>query len=703
MKTHPQPCNTSMPDKSCSACYLWRHNPHVRAAWGGDPAQCEPEPVPVKSKPVNVVKPLRLPLPIRKECPWQGAIVSYCTSCNKATSEANHVRQCNHPSEHAPDTCTRNNANSELQRCSDCTLYPSTTEDERRVTFDAGAVEAIQSAAANPPKRKRPRVLFASQNLDRTGAPILLMNLVTALRHFDAVVHSPFDGPLAKLYAEKGIEVRRDLNLTGVDLVVVNTIVPTNVVVEAELAGVPCVWMIHESDPILCGDIIRSRMIAAIDSPARVVFPCQSTADVYAQWRAAGVDIVPSIIPAVPKRDRAESRKRLGVSDEFVILTMGMDEPRKGHDDIREAIKGMAGVKFYPVAGVDDPFSYYAAADLYICSSRVEAFPLALQEAKAYGLPVITTDVFGCADIIRRSSIENGASYDGFHYTPGDVDHLRHLITLVRSGYPGGYKHSPAQKAFIERRRGPLTHLPTFAESVEMYEAVFRAALGVTSDEQPIHVVYHVAGMGPYWKPIVTEQLTQLVAAGLTKVHATHVGDGEEWLIDEAARLGVELTLCEHQDDVRYFETPAMRLIERLARRGSKPILYLHSKGVSYDPASKGGRVYHEWRKLMMRELVAEWRDNLDALTRGGPDGESLDVIGVNWWKTRGSNHFSGNFWLASAEWLRALPKFETYYRDRYSCECWIGVVPGARVRSLVCTDKKFWSEDVSYLMELMK
>ncbi len=192
---------------------------------------------------------------------------------------------------------------------------------------------------------------------------------------------------------------------------------------------------------------------------------------------------------------------------------------------------------------------------------------------------------------------------------------------------------------------------------------------------------------------MVPEQLRQLRQCGLTKVLATHVGAEPEWLLDEAARHGIDLTLCQHEPDPANWEVLAIRLVERLVRQGNKPVLYLHSKGVSHPPHD---RVWHEWRRLMMRELVAKWREQLPALN-------SHDCVGVNWWFAKGNNHFSGNFWLARADWLRRLPKFDTYHRDRYSCEVWIGSAVPCRAKSLVCHDKRFWDKDRDYLLSLAK
>ena len=522
------------------------------------------------------------------------------------------------------------------------------------------------------PRSFRPRVLLASQYLQRTGAPIILANLAHHLRGFDMTVYSPHDGPLRRDIEGGGVRVTHTLDLTGIDLVVANTIVSAPVVAAAKAANVPCVWLIHESDPAMCGNL--PDVLAVLDYPVRVVFPCQATADAYSRWRKAGVEIVPSIIPPVPIVDRAECRKRMGFGDEFVILTMGSNEPRKGQQDLWQATADMgADVKVLFVCGAPDPWSYYAAADLYVCCSRIEAYPLSIQEARAYGLPVITTPVFGCSDLIRDG-------IDGLHYQPGDVADLRAKIERIRT--------FDIVRADLSK---PLDHLPSFAESLGMYEAVFRHAANVAPLDQPIHVVYHSAGMGDHWRSVVSEQFGQFRDAGLLRILNTHVGEDPQWVIDEAIAFGLDLTMCQYEPDVTHYEKPAMLLIERLSR-GSKPVLYVHTKGVS-RPAEEP--LWTRWRRLMMREVVGRWRENVDAL-------HNHDAVGVNWWTSPGNHHFSGNFWLASAAWLRKLPPFAATYQNRFSCEVWIGQAPNCRAKSLVCRDKRFHAEDAGYLELLM-
>jgi glycosyltransferase involved in cell wall biosynthesis len=503
-----------------------------------------------------------------------------------------------------------------------------------------------------------PRVLFASHDLSLTGAPRILFNLVPRLRGILPAVYSPVPGPLADRFREAGVPVAHTLNLDGVDLIVANTLRSAPAIAAAKRAGVPAVWFIHEFSPDLCGNVAEVESV--IDYPRAVVFPHTATAANYAALRTHGVHVVPSIVPPAPIRDRSACRESLGLAEEdFVVVTMGRDEQRKGQEDLRAATAGLP-VKMFCVQDDPDPWRFYSAADLYVCCSRIEAFPLTLQEAKQYGLPVITTDIPPCRDIIK----------DGLHYTPGDAADLRSKIERIR-----------ADADLRRTLSASLTHLPSFTESVAAYERII--------SEQPLHVVYHIAGMGPIWREVVTEQLEQLRACGLTTVLATHVGEGLEWVIDEARRQGIALTVCQHEPDIGHCECLAIRLIERLARASDRPILYLHTKAVSQTED-----FYHEWRRLMMSALVMRWREHLPELARH-------DAVGVNWWRLDPRNHFSGNFWLATAEWIRKLPRFDSFFRDRFSCELWIGSREGCNAKSILCSDRKFWAEDMDLLYRL--
>ena len=68
----------------------------------------------------------------------------------------------------------------------------------------------------------------------------------------------------------------------------------------------------------------------------------------------------------------------------------------------------------------------YKAADVFLLCSRVESYPRVILEAMAFGLPIITTPVFGVAEQLPGSD-------DALFYAPGDIARLgEHLLHTSR-------------------------------------------------------------------------------------------------------------------------------------------------------------------------------------------------------------------------------------------------------------------------------
>ena len=76
------------------------------------------------------------------------------------------------------------------------------------------------------------------------------------------------------------------------------------------------------------------------------------------------------------------------------------------------------------VPETDDVARYFLAADVFVCTSRVESYPRVILEAMAWGLPIVTTPVFGIREQVREG-------VNGLFYAPGDVDALAAAITRL--------------------------------------------------------------------------------------------------------------------------------------------------------------------------------------------------------------------------------------------------------------------------------
>lgn len=127
--------------------------------------------------------------------------------------------------------------------------------------------------------------------------------------------------------------------------------------------------------------------------------------------------------------DRAESRAALGLPlDANLIGSVGGFRPEKDHDFLLDACVGLdaelvlvgegplrsnieariarTGVRAHLLGWVDDLVPVYRSLDLLAISSRTEQLPVALLEAMASALPVVSTDVGDVRVVLPASGHE---------------------------------------------------------------------------------------------------------------------------------------------------------------------------------------------------------------------------------------------------------------------------------------------------------
>ena len=121
------------------------------------------------------------------------------------------------------------------------------------------------------------------------------------------------------------------------------------------------------------------------------------------------------------KKKRAlkeEYRFKCGFQEKTVLLSVGQQIPRKGYDVLAEAmcsVKGdvglyiiggepeenvlniinrnnLANIHFIPFKTKEELSEYYAGADIFVLPTRYDIWGLVINEAMAYGLPIISTD-----------------------------------------------------------------------------------------------------------------------------------------------------------------------------------------------------------------------------------------------------------------------------------------------------------------------
>ena len=156
------------------------------------------------------------------------------------------------------------------------------------------------------------------------------------------------------------------------------------------------------------------------------------------------------VLPAPPDRDAA--KRRLGLADETVLLYVGQFIHRKGLDLLIPAFETLCAaqkdrklrlllvggkpeqlqdlgigrlpdrVRCVPFLTKQELSAYYAAADLFVLPTREDIWGLVVNEAMAFGLPVVTTDRCGAG----LEMIEEGRN--GFLIPTGDKAELARAI-----------------------------------------------------------------------------------------------------------------------------------------------------------------------------------------------------------------------------------------------------------------------------------
>jgi D-inositol-3-phosphate glycosyltransferase len=261
----------------------------------------------------------------------------------------------------------------------------------------------------------------------------------------------------------------------------------------AERLGLPVVWAVHESWPAeivwafdhpgtRVDGAVRSYAEAALAGAGAVIFESEATRALYAPRAPGRTLVVPYGVDTseldrfAATTSRSEARLRLGLPDDGrVLLVMGTVEPRKGQALLAEAFAAVAerytDVSIVFVGDLHTPYSraisefatraelagrvrlegvtpdanlWYRASDALVCGSDVESLPRSVLDAMCLGLPVLSTNVFGLAELL-----DDGAT--GLLFEPLDLDAAIHGLDRLVS-------MDPSELAAIATRGAALVH-----------------------------------------------------------------------------------------------------------------------------------------------------------------------------------------------------------------------------------------------------
>jgi glycosyltransferase involved in cell wall biosynthesis len=295
----------------------------------------------------------------------------------------------------------------------------------------------------------------------------------------------------------------------NVELIYGNTLQTFYAIEAAHQLNLPSVWNPRESEPwqtyfdFLPTEIAR-RALECFSYPYRIVFVSGPSLDVWGPLNSRHNYMVihnglnrERFAAALRRWPRDRARRRLRIAPaQVMILLPGTICERKGQLDLIEAVNLMSedhasqikcllvgrrapdyfaqlskAYRALPsrrrssikiVAETSDPARYYAAADIFVCCSRIESFPRVILEAMAARLPIVTTPVFGIAEQVQDN-------VSALFYQPGDARALAGAITRLLDD-------ATLRQSLAANTAPALDALIDFDSMVDKYAEVFREA-----------------------------------------------------------------------------------------------------------------------------------------------------------------------------------------------------------------------------------
>lgn len=295
----------------------------------------------------------------------------------------------------------------------------------------------------------------------------------------------------------------------NVELVFANTVLTWWAIDAATDAKLPSIWIIHESEsPFSQFDehsaFLKRNASRCINYPYQVVFVANATKKLFEPLAVRhnitvihnGFDPTRLSLQVVDMTKQSV-RRRLNIEEkEIVILAVGTVCERKNQIELISALKLLSNdilknikviivgdrpsaysqllhkkiaelpidlskcVTLVPETG--DVGQYYLAADIFIMTSKLESFPVVIQEAMYFGLPIIAHPSFG----IREQVVNESTA---LFYTLGDNNNLAETIKrLIKSEILRGKLSTNAKIS--------LSKLPSNDDMVAKYSQLIKEA-----------------------------------------------------------------------------------------------------------------------------------------------------------------------------------------------------------------------------------
>lgn len=121
----------------------------------------------------------------------------------------------------------------------------------------------------------------------------------------------------------------------------------------------------------------------------------------------------------------------------------------------------------------------------------------------------------------------------------------------------------------------------------------------------------------------------------------------------------IKIKIINYAENTKLFEKPTVNLVNLFSRFNDSKILYLHTKGTSYNGENNN---VNDWTNYMLYFLLNKHQLCLDMLN-------IYDTVGCNY-NEKPFKHYSGNFWWADSKYIRTLAPITS--NDRHASEWYI-------------------------------
>jgi glycosyltransferase involved in cell wall biosynthesis len=328
----------------------------------------------------------------------------------------------------------------------------------------------------------------------------------------------PGEIPAALLIAQRQETMERAflaaLEEHRADAVLVNTATSLWFADLAEARGIPTLAMIRESSDEHLGFAFGHPRVMegcrrGLAAARRVIFVAEETRRLWSARHDMGrTALIPNGIDLAPltpwlAADKAEVRVELGLNrDDIVLLSVGSINARKAQGDIVAALAALprdlwdrvqlvllgakpsdyldtlraqvaaldpalaARIRIEPETGTVGP--WYRAADVFVFASLNESYPRVILEAMAFGLPIVSSAIFGTQEQIVEVR-------SGLLFAPGDVAALAGLLERV-------IREVALREALAEGAGARFWELPGHAEMVHRLSVQIRQVLDEAED-----------------------------------------------------------------------------------------------------------------------------------------------------------------------------------------------------------------------------